>query len=114
MATAHRIQPPAPTAEYEHAQRIAQIQARQRGEKRADAVGKLEGAALGVKVLGWIIAITGFIGGAGLGLVTEDSYPDLTHPYIAVGIAVAIGSLVIGTVMVLLAHWAEAWSEMQR
>src|SRR4051794_10779970 len=87
----------------------------QRAQQRGDAINKLEGAALGVKILGWIVAIVGLIGGAGCVAVAL-SAPDeqAMGTLVSVGATTAVTSVIIGSVLIMFAHWADAWSEMQR
>ena len=101
-------------ADAEYQQRIAQSHANQRAQQRGDAIDKLEGAAQGVKVLGWFIVVLGFFGGIGMCIYHENMYDGGAHTLVGPGIATVIFSVFAGSVVILLAHWAEAWSEMQR
>lgn len=113
--------PPPPTAtqvrqgqaDAEHRQRLAQSHANQRAQQRGDAIDKLEGSAGGVKALGWAVAILGIVAGIGLCAWHDDTY-EQAHSLAGVGVATALFSVVIGSVLIMLAHWADAWSKMQR
>lgn len=83
--------------------------------ERARLLRSLISHAGAVTLFGWLYVVLGVLGGAGLALYPERDALDVTaHPYIGLGVAVALGSLVVGLVVVMLAAWARAWAVSQR
>ena len=47
--------------------------------------------------------------------MTEDNgFSSDRHPYIGLGVATLLGSLLVGSVVVMIAAWARAWAITQR
>jgi hypothetical protein len=64
--------------------------------------------------LGWLIMFGGPIGGIALAVQTgTDSLDSTTHPYVAVGIGVIVGSIISSLFMLLADHAAKAYAFRQ-
>lgn len=111
MFRSNRTQPPPPTqAELE----LARIHSQRRERDRL--LNSLRGHTEAVTVFGWIYVVLGSLGGLALCFQTDDDggFGTDRHPYIGLGVGILLGSLLIGSVVVMLAAWARAWAITQR
>ena len=68
------------------------------------AARRLAGAAATVRVVAWIIAVVGVIGGIAIATQTDS---DGNHPLASLGVGVVVASLMQGAIVSLLAAWAD-------
>jgi hypothetical protein len=111
MFRSNRTQPPPPTPQELE---LARIHSQRRERDRL--LNALRSHSEAATAFGWIYAVLGSLGGIGLCFVTEDNggFGTDEHPYIALGLGILLASLLIGSVVVMLAAWARAWAFTQR
>lgn len=110
MFRSNRTQPPPPTPQELE---LARIHSQRRERERL--LNALRTHTEAASFFGWVYVVLGTLGGIGLAASTEDNgFGADRHPYVALGIGIVLGSLVFGSVIVMLAAWARAWAITQR
>ena len=80
-------------------------------EKRNQSIKQLRVLGDLVQVAGSLIGVGGLIVGLVVAFQREDNgFRNATRPYMAEGIGMVVGSVVLGLVLALLGYWAQAWA----
>lgn len=73
-------------------------------------IEQLRQVARWVAGLGILVAIVGIVGAAILATTTRSGFGDSTHPYVGGGVLLAALGLSVGSFLLLVARWAQAWA----